>query len=211
MTIPIHVIGSDFYDLRSTVIRHLIAKHTPANVAYFFFDFKDVAKQDVLSLLSSLLAQCCRATDPLPSALLSLFQRHTVRDPDRPTSPTAWELVQVLVDVISVREDLYLVIDALDECRQRPSLLEVLETIASVFDNPSSRCRILYTSRVEVEIQRVFAKLRVIPLPVQNQHVDHDVALYVRAILETDHRLRAHRQGIKDLIVDTLTQGAKGM
>lgn len=197
--------------LRSTVIRHLIANYTSENVAYFFFDFKDVAKQDVLNLLSSLLAQCCRTMDPLPSALLSLFQRHSVRDPDRPTLPTVWELLQVLVDVFSVREGLYLVVDALDECRQRPLLLEVLETIATVFDNPSSRCRILYTSRVDVDIQRVFTKLRVIPLPVQNQHVDHDVALYVRAILETDDRLRAHRQGIKGLIVDTLTQGAKGM
>ncbi|KAL2048384.1 hypothetical protein N7G274_000295 [Stereocaulon virgatum] len=197
--------------LASTVIRHLIARHTPASVAYFFFDFKDVVKQDVVSLLSSLLAQCCRTADPLPSALLSLFQRHSARDPDRPTSPTAWELVQVLMDVISAREDLFLVVDALDECRQRPLLLEVLETIANVFDNPSSRCRILYTSRVEVDIQRVFTKLRVIPLPVQNQHVDHDVALYVRAILETDDRLRAYRPEIKGLIVDTLTQGAKGM
>ena len=134
-----------------------------------------------------------------------------MRDPDRPTSPTAWELVQVLMAVIAIREDFYIVIDALDECRQRPLLLEMLETIATLFDNPSSRCRILCTSRAEVDIQRAFTKLRVRLLPVQNQHVDHDVALYVRAVLETDDRLRAHRQGIKDLIVDTLTQGAKGM
>ena len=196
---------------RSTAIRHLISKHTHANVAYFFFDFKDIAKQDVLSLLSSLVAQSCCAMEPLPSALLSLFQRHSVRDPDRPTSPSAWELVQVLMAVVAIREDFYIVIDALDECRQRLLLLEMLETIATLFDNPSSRCRILYTSRAEVDIQRAFTKLRVRLLPVQNQHVDHDVALYVRAVLETDDRLRAHRQGIKDLIVDTLTQGAKGM
>ena len=186
-------------------------KYTPANLACFFFDFKDAAKQDVLSLLSSLIVQISRTLDRLPEALQILFQRHSVRDPDRPTSPTVWELVQALTAVIAIRDDFYIVIDALDECSQRPLLLEMLETMVILVHNGSSRCRLLYTSRAEVDIQRAFTKLRVTELPIQNQNFDHDVALYVRSVLESDDRLQSHRQGIKDLIAETLTKGARGM
>ena len=54
-------------------------------------------------------------------------------------------------------------------------------------------------------------KLSVKELKMQNKHVDNDVALYVQAVLNDDDRLRTHRQGIKDLIAEALTQGSKGM
>ena len=193
---------------RSTIIRHLITKSINTTTAYFFFDFRDVAKQDVLSLLSSLIIQGSDAPGRLSTPLVNLFERHSLRDPEHPSPPTAFELVQVLTAMITLHQTFYIVIDALDECRQRPLLFD---TISAIFDRVDSRCRILCTSRAEIDIQHTMHKLSVKELKIQNKHVDNDVALYVQAVLNDDDRLRTHRQGIKDLIAETLTQGSKGM
>ena len=167
-----------------------------------------MANQDVLSLLSSLIIQGSDAPGRLSTPLVDLFERHSLRDPEHPSPPTAFELVQVLTAMIALHQTFYIVIDALDECRQRPLLFD---TISTIFDRVDSRCRILCTSRAEIDIQHTMHKLSVKELKMQNKHVDNDVALYVQAVLNDDDRLRNHRQGIKDMIAETLTQGSKGM
>lgn len=194
--------------LRSTIIRHLTTKFPDTTTAYFFFDFRDVAKQDVLSLLSSLVLQASGALERPPKPLVKLFDRHSMRDSEHPSSPTPFELVQVLTAMIALHETFYIVIDALDECRQRSSLLD---TISAIFDRIDPRCRILCTSRADIDVQQAMHKLSIKELKIQNKQVDNDVALYIRAVLNEDARLRTHRQGIKDLVAETLTQGSKGM
>ena len=193
---------------RSTIIRHLIAKYGNANVAYFYFDFKDAVKQDVLSLLGSWIAQVARTLNPFPAALVSLFQRHSIRDPERPSPPTVFELTQILRDIMTLRSPLFLVVDALDECQQRPLLLE---TLFALFEQEDSCCRILCTSRAEPDIQRAFSNHAIKELRIQNHQVDQDVSVYIRAVLNGDERLKGHREGIKQLIAEKLTAGAQGM
>ena len=192
----------------STIIRHLIAKYGDTYVAYYFFDFKDTAKQDVKGLLASLLKQMVVTLGSLPKPLLELFQRHRLRNPERPTPPTIEELMRALIDIISLRSTMFILVDALDECKQIGLLLE---TLCAIFKQIGSSCRFLFTSRAENEIQRVLQKQNIKSLQIQSEAVDHDVAIYVRAVLETDDRLQAYRQGIKDLIATSLTNGAKGM
>lgn len=192
----------------STVIRHLIAEHGDKHIAYYFFDFKDTAKQDVEGLLASLLMQVAGNFGSLPEPLLELFRRHQLRNPERPTPPTTDELLGVLVGVLGLQMTIFIVIDALDECKQIELLME---TLCAILDQSESNCRFLLTSRAEIEIQSRLRKQDIKDLQIQSAAVDHDVAVYVRAILQTDDRLRAHRQGIKDLITITLTNGAKGM
>ena len=118
------------------------------------------------------------------------------------------ELLQVLKTVIAFHESFYIVIDALDECRERSLLLQ---TLSALFEIAGARCRILCTSRAEIDIQQTMNKLSIKDMQVQNEQVDKDVALYVRAVLNEDDRLHSHRQAIKDLIAETLTRGSKGM
>ena len=193
--------------LRSTIIRHLIAKFPNTTTAYFFLDFRDVAKQDVLSLLSSLVVQASGALARPPKPLVNLFERHSVRDSEHPSAPTTFELVQVLTSMIALHETFNIVIDALDECRQRASLLDMF---GAIFDRIDSR-RIMCTSRADIDIQQAMHKFSIKELKIQSKQVDNDVALYVRAVLNEDDRLRTHRQGIKNLIAETLAQGSKGM
>lgn len=86
--------------------------------------------------MTSLVIQATRTLACLPRALVSLFQRHRVQDPERPSAPTVSELTQVLTAIIDLHSKFYIVIDALDESRQRPLLLEAL---CSLFEQTSSR------------------------------------------------------------------------
>ena len=145
---------------------------------------------------------------PLPKPVLELFHRHKIRNPERPTPPTTDELIGVLAGEFSLCSTLFVVVDALDECKEIELLLE---TLCVILNHSGSNCRFLFTSRADNEIQRVLEKRGIKNLQIRSAAVDHDVAIYVRAVLETDDRLHAHRQGIKDLIATKLTNGAKGM
>lgn len=80
--------------------------------------------------MASLVLQASCTLKPLPEILKSLFQRHSVRSPERPSTPTITELTEVLTAVICLHARFYIVIDALDECRQRPLLLETIRSLS---------------------------------------------------------------------------------
>ena len=192
----------------STVIDHLISKYGDQNVLYFYFDFKDVTKQDVLGFLSSLVLQKASHLDSLPGVLVDLFRRHSARDPDRPSTPNSFELLEVIVALLDVRPAIYIVVDALDECRERP---ELLATITLLEERLSSNCKIMFTSRWELDIESVMVKLDIKGLEARAHQVDSDISLFVRSVLESDERLSRHRQDTKATILEKLSKGAHGM
>ena len=194
--------------VRSTIVQNLIAKHGDAKVAYFYFDFKDSAKQEVLSLLASWISQIARALQTLPQNLLNLYRRHSVRNPDHPSLPHVSELVEVLGDMVKLQPSCFLVVDALDECAHRPLLLD---TLTVLFGLVRPHCKILCTSRAEADIKHALSKIAVKELQIQNCLVDRDVLTYVQAVLSSDERLKCHRPAIKELIEEKMVGGAKGM
>ena len=193
---------------RSAIIQYLISQYSDSHVAYFYFDFKDVTKQDVLSLLAVLVIQVAQYLETFPEILLELYRRHSLRDSNHPAIPTVSELIDALVTVINLHEDYFVLIDALDECRERPLLLEIISTL---IHRTTSQCRVLCTSRWELEIQALMDSLPVNVVAIRPHQVDSDVSLFVRAVLQDDERLRCHRQGIKDLILEKLLEGSQGM
>ena len=192
----------------STSIEHLVYKYGDHNVSYFYFDFKDITKQDVLGFLSSLVLQTAGHQDILPGVLLDLFRRHSARDPDRPSAPSSFELLEVIVALLEVRQTYYIVVDALDECRERPLLLA---TITSLKEQLSSNCKIMFTSRWELDIESVMSRLEIKGLKARAHQVDSDISLFVQSVLESDERLRRLRQDTKTTILEKLSEGAHGM
>ena len=144
----------------------------------------------------------------LPGVLIDLFRRHSARDPDRPSVPSSLELVEVIVALLDVRPTFYIVVDALDECRERPLLLA---TITSLKERLSSNCKMMFTSRWELDIESVMSKLEIKDLEARARQVDTDISLFVRSVLESDERLSRHRQDTKVTIQEKLSEGAHGM
>lgn len=192
----------------STVINSLIAKYGDQCVIYYFFDFKETEKQGVEGLVASLIAQLVATCNVLPEMLLSLYERHKLRNLDRPSPATVDELLTVLIHLLNRPTATFIIIDALDESDEREPLLQSIYTI---FDNSGTNCKYFFSSRAEKDLEVAMEGLNVKHLPVKRNAVDQDVGIYVRAMMETHKRLCAHRQGIKDLITNTLIEGANGM
>ena len=158
--------------------------------------------------MTSLLIQSVSIQENLPEVLSELFERHRLRNPIHPTLPSNSELLTVLIDILDQDLTRFIVIDGLDECKERDVLLHNLGTL---LDKCGTNCRFLFASRAESEIQLKFKRPDVRNLHMQKTEVDRDVNAHIRAVLGTDDRLCKHRQGVKELIIETLTRGANGM
>ena len=107
-----------------------------ATMAYYYFDFRDVTKQDCYGLLSSLIFQLSAESDSCHDALSKLYSDNSrgMRKPDLDA------LKKCMVDMLSLpgQGTIYIVVDALDECPNfpgRPSARdEVLDLIEEVVD-----------------------------------------------------------------------------
>ena len=104
-----------------------------ATMAYYYFDFRDVKKQDCYGLLTSLISQLSAESDSFFDSLSRLYSDSArgIRMPDIDT------LKECMMDMLSLsgQAPIYIIVDGLDECPNfpgRPSARrEVLELIES--------------------------------------------------------------------------------
>jgi hypothetical protein len=94
--------------------------------AYFYFDFNDAQKQDPELMLCSLLCQLVQRLVTISKGVDALFS--ACENGQRRLSLHA--LLEIIPQVMQQFTHVYVVLDALDECTQRPELMDVLETVA---------------------------------------------------------------------------------
>ena len=114
--------------------------------------------------------------------------------------------------IIQEFPELYIVLDALDECTDRTELMDMLERIIGLKLEGS---HILVTSRKERDIEislGTVADLQNI-ICLQNKLVDRDIRTYVRQRLSDDQSLNKWQKDpdIRHEIDIALTKGACGM
>jgi hypothetical protein len=197
--------------LSSTIIEHLLKycqDNTGMVTAYFYFDFNDAQKQDPELMLRSLLRQLLQRSITIPKNVDALFsscdngeQRPSVHALLEATQQAAQEFTQV-----------YVVLDALDECTQRSELMDVLETVAGwKLDN----LHLLMTSRKERDIESSleFYIKGEDAVCLQRHVVDQDIQRYVQQRLRNDRGLAKWNKdaGIRQEIEAALISGARGM
>ena len=109
-------LGSLTFITSSSIVEDVQAtcKTGLAALAFFYFDFRDIGKQDARSLLSSLLVQLCHESDKFSEILSSHYSTHG----DGTRQPSEGTLLGCLKDMLKLRGqgELYIVVDALDEC-----------------------------------------------------------------------------------------------
>jgi hypothetical protein len=183
-------------------------------VAYYYFDFRDAAKQDVRGLLSSLVVQLCAKSDLCYDILSDLYSKHNVglRLPDDDS------LTQCLKDMLELPglPPIYLVIDALDECPNSPGAPSprelVLDLIEDLFESHLPNLRFCITSRPEVDIQEALGPLASYSLSLHDEAgQQQDIVDYVISAVQSDRKMRKWRAGDRQLVIDTLSQRADGM
>ena len=185
-----------------------------SNLAYFYFDFKDTAKQDSRALLSSLLVQLSNQSDKFCNVLRGLYLEHQGGS----QQPNTASLLQCLKGMLTIAGPgpVYLVMDALDECANDlgiPSSREkVLKTVKELVELRHPNLRLCVTSRPEFDIRTSLEPLATQQLSLHDESGQkQDINDYIISVVRSDEKMRRWRDGDKDMVVDKLTQKADGM
>jgi hypothetical protein len=144
---------------RSAIIQDIQRMHAAglATLAYYYFDFRDVKKQDLYGLLSSLLSQLSAESDSHYEILSKLY----VDNAGGTRKPTRSALSECLKDMLNLPRQgkIFLVIDAIDECPNfsgTPSAREeVLELIEELVELELPNVHLCVTTRPEIDIRAV--------------------------------------------------------
>jgi hypothetical protein len=161
-------------------------------------------------MLGSLIKQlcCCRPNTPQP---VKDLRQHKERDhyPDMET------LEATLADTIYGFSNVYLVIDALDECPESVEREKLLNCLLRIHMAASENLHLLCTSRKEPDIEAMLGPVLSSPsnaavdLSVYKNAVDHDIGLYI------DKTLASSRydswKDFKAEVRATLIENADGM
>jgi ankyrin repeat domain-containing protein 50 len=145
--------------------------------------------------------QLCRQSKYIPPKVQEL---HRHRD-----EPSTSSLLIALSAVLKGFQQVYLILDALDESTNRPQLLDVLIKLSS--DVNFAKIRILATSRKEQDIERALGGISTVISLNRNQQVDDDIHLYIQNRLRGDRKLSRWPEALRSEIEVALVKGAMGM
>jgi ankyrin repeat protein len=183
-------------------------RRTGCAIAYFYFDFNDKDKQLHGKMIRSILKQLSAQSPETPQPLTHLYT--SCEDMDR--QPTRDELIDTLRQVIYIFYDVYIIIDALDECSE---VMELMDVLAQLKSWNISHLHLLVSSRpdrvIEVEMGHIVeddAKLS-----IQSNLIQSDIRIYIRGRLDTDNNLKRwqKRLDVQSDIESTLMGKADGM
>ena len=183
-------------------------------MAYFYFDFRDIDKQNRRDLLPSLLTQLSDQSHRHCDILDNLYLKHG----SGAQKPSEDELIQCLKDMLTLpdQQPVYLVIDALDECPDTsgmPSPREqVLDLVKGLIELSSLNLRLCVTSRPEIDIRRALEPLTSLRVSLHEQSGQkQDIVNYVMSVVQSDAKMCRWRDDDKNLVIETLSEKADGM
>ena len=185
-----------------------------ATMAYYYFDFRDVKKQDCFGLLSSLISQLSAESDSCFNILSQLYAEHSrgIRQPD------IGALKKCMTDMQSLpgQAPIYIIVDALDECPNfpgRPSAREkVLDLIEELVNLKLPNVHLCVASRPEVDIRVVLEPLTSLRISLHDEKGQmEDIAGYIEFVVRSDRSMRRWKEEDKQLTIDTLSDKADGM
>ena len=197
--------------LASSIIEYLKAhcrRRTETAVVFFYFDFADGEKRDCGNMIRSLIRQLCPPNVDVPQALTLLYSSCN----DGTTQPRLESLLSVLREIIQQFQEVYIVLDALDECGECEKLLEVIERVIGW---EIDGAHVLLTSRQEHNIERRMENIckEQDRVGVRGEEVQNDISIYVHSEIQTDPNLKQWQKypGLQEEIEQTLIKKADDM
>ena len=200
----------------SVIIRDIkpISNAGSAFLAYFYFDFKDTAKQDSRALLSSLLVQLSEQSDIFCDILFSLYSAHK-EGLEQPTDDT---LSHCLKDMLKAKGQvpIYFIVDALDECPNDSGIpssrQRVLKLVKELVGLHYPNLRICVTSRPESDIRTALKPLATQQISLHDEDGQkQDINDYVTSVVSSDEMMKRWRDNDKTMVIEKLTAKADGM
>jgi hypothetical protein len=185
-------------------------------MAYFYFDFRNVNKQGLHDLLSSLLTQLSARSTPRCDILSKLYSDHD----SGKVQPSDRVLTKCLKDMLTLPDQrpIFLIMDALDESPITsgiPSAREtVLQLLKELVDLGLPQLYVCATSRPEIDIWNAIEPLTSLRVSLHDQTGQkEDIAEFVRSIVysNSDTNMKRWKKEDKELVIKTLSERADGM
>jgi hypothetical protein len=185
-----------------------------ATMAYYYFDFRDVKKQDCYGLLSSLVSQLSAESDSCYNVLSNLYSDNSrgMRKPE------IGALKKCLADMLSLpgQGPIYIIVDALDECPNFPGTPsareDVLEFIQEIVNMKLPNVNLCVASRPEMDIRLVLEPLTSLKISLHDEiGQKKDITEYINSIVRSDVNMQRWKEEDKQLVVIALSDKADGM
>jgi hypothetical protein len=183
-----------------------------AAMAYYYFDFRDVKKQDCYGLISSLVLQLSARSDSCYDVLFKLYSEHNPGEPDIDA------LKKCLADMLRLPKQgqFYIIVDALDECPNFPGTPsardDVLEFLKEIVNLKLPNVKLCVASRPEMDIRLVLEPLTTRKISLHDEiGQKRDIFEYISFIVRSDPGMRRWKEEDKQLVVDMLSSKADGM
>jgi hypothetical protein len=200
----------------STIIQVVQAKcwTGSATIAFFYFDPKDTAKQDIRGFLTALLIQLSDQADDFFEVMSSFYSAHG----DGSRQPSDHALIQCLMNMMSLsrQSPVYIIVDGLECCpgsHQYPSPREqVLTLMEELVRSRFPHLHLFVTSRLEIDIWRILEPLATNYVSLHNELGQRkDIAHYVQSVVDSDTVMQRWPEAYRELIIDTLIKDGSGM
>jgi hypothetical protein len=183
-------------------------------MGYYYFDFKDIAKQGIRGLLTSLLSQLCAKSDPCYEILSNLYSENDAGS----RQPHNKALIRSLKEILELPQApmRYIILDGIDECPNTSGFPTAREEVLKFFEElvnlNLSNLRICVTSRPELDIQTILQPLTPLHVSLQDQPGQKQAILdYISKVVRSDHFMERWAPEDKQLVIDTLSAKADGM
>ncbi|KAI0197576.1 hypothetical protein F4808DRAFT_463616 [Astrocystis sublimbata] len=194
----------------SSIVIEDIEHQIPRSVLYFYFTFTDRGKQTLESAIKSL---ACQLYDLRPNTRHHFQLLLSNIDPRQPSHE---ELCDTLATMIQTAGEIWIVLDALDECTTRyeyptGGLLMWLQDIRK----RELGIHLLVTSRLEADIESAIEAIARVEniVSLQSGQVGSDIDLYVKTRVRDGAGLKRWKSNpdVQSEIEFTLVQKADGM
>ncbi|OWT42731.1 NACHT domain-containing protein [Pochonia chlamydosporia 170] len=192
--------GSGKTMLCSTVVQDVsdhVQHDTGRKQAFWYFRFSDIATQNVSSMVRSFIRQL--SPSPPLASTQKLWKEHS----ERGSEPTLNELTAILGDIINDSKEVFVIIDALDECQQTSQLQErtsLLRYINTCLNRHKDNLHILVTSRVDHDIKSALEHYKAIKI---EEWIDGDVRMYIEKQIHSGC-LAEYQDSVKNKIKESL-------
>ena len=183
-----------------------------ANIAYYYFDFRDSKKQDCYGLLSSLILQLSVQSDSCSNILSKLYS-----DNGPVLTPTLIALKTCMKDMLNHpgQGPIFIIVDGLDECPSssgpQSARGKVLELIKELVGLGLPNVHLCVASRPEIDIQKVLGSLDSLQISLHDETgQEADIIAYIKSLVNANNAPDWTEED-ENLVINTLSHKANGM
>lgn len=194
--------------LSSTIVEDLIGSSEldmGLSIAYFYFKGDDKDKRTSSGMLRSLLKQLFDCGKRTSNVLPEIYGNGNQQ-------PSSGQLLSSLETISREFREVFIVLDALDECEELGTVFDALEEIGRWTD---SNIHLVFTSRETKDIKEFVDGLDMNKSMIRLSAavVKQDIRMYIRDRLHTDRNLKRWRSHpkIQKEIEDSLVDKSDGM